>query len=77
MARTSDRVQGSAGCTSRFYFKTKRTATFEEYKIDDLFALLLIYADATALRNNLDDLPSHTLSEEYRKRKSTDWNFWV
>ena len=59
------------------YFKTKKSATFEDLKIDDLFALLLLYADILAAINLAELIPSATLAREYATRRPQDWNSWL
>lgn len=54
-------TEGQAHNPSKYYFKTKKGASFDDLVIDDLLAMLLVYADCLAAMNQSEVFPSSLL----------------
>ena len=70
-------IQGRVVNTQRYYYNIKKTSTFDELVMSDVFALLLIFADITARFNNQHFIPSCNFMDEYKAKSPADYNEWV
>ena len=56
---------------------TNKNSIFDDLLVQDLLALVLIYADVVSMINLDEFTPSSTLKLEYKGKASAQWNMWL
>ena len=74
---SSDGIKGRVVNTQRYYYKIKKTSTFDDLVVADMFALLLIFADITAKKSQRQFIPSCNFYDEFTSKSPPDYNEWV